>query len=482
MKQKTLKTAIALSALMITGELSAATPTPPSPPITAKVVKDKTGKAAQSISYKIPFKKGWTLFGVPGYKAYKANDILGDKSSVDIIYYYDNRTGGWQLFQPGRSDGTINALVPGVGYWVNSTKPFVAEFKSNIVTSRSVYEKAAILKSKDGENIDDASLLPPMPVETASYEDTWNESGEFEDDFNADAGTTDWTKRDPKNFSESDWDEDYRFDPELLVDWSFEDVSGLIYRFTKAQGKSYKEIKVAIASKKKNGKLQVRASGSSLITSKGHLTIAYKAGKSVKKVTFQLLDIDEKDGGGVILKMKNIATKKPVKWTAKEIYDPETKTWSDATVVLASDASSDDIDVSNTDWDNLDATSADDALAEVDDDSFESTCTTEECSDEIEVDDDIETDEEDEDYESSSSSSSSEDDDDDDDEEDSDDDNDSSSTSSDTSSSTSTSTDATSSSATSTTTDTTSSSSTSTSTDATSSSSTSTATDTNTSV
>jgi len=371
---KGLKVAIVASSLLLSNAFAEETPpAPPEIPATATVAKDATTGASNTISYKVKFKEGWTLFGLPGYKAYKVKDILGDKSNIDIIYYYNNEKVKWELFQPRDAQGNITVMSPGVGYWVNSLKPFVVEFKSNIVSSIKNYEKAAVLKPKEGTtDLSDANLLPPMPIETASYEDMWSDAGEFKTDFAKDAGTIDWDTRKPEDFTAADWEESFRFDAPMLIDHGFTDTDGLKARFRPT--KDFRKMTVDIITT--SGKT---ISGEAIINQKGHLQIDYFGTAEVKSVIYQLLDIEEAGAGKFTFKMKNVtdpANVKAVKWTVAEFYNPKTMTWGDSQTVFGFDEAKDDKDLGEIDWDNIGTQFKDIAFDEIEGADFVPKCRT----------------------------------------------------------------------------------------------------------
>jgi len=364
---KGLKVAIVASSLLL-GNLYAADATttsaelPPAIPAVATVAKDATTGASNTISYKVKFKEGWTLFGIPGYKAYKVQDILGDKNSIDIIYYFDNAINNWQLFQPRDASGKMTVMSPGVGYWVNSLKPFVVEFKSNIVSSIKNYEKAAVLKPKEGTtDLTDANLLPPMPVETAAYEDMWSDTGTFKDDFSKNAGTVDWDTRKPADFTAADWDVSFRFDPHMLIDQGFTDSTGLKYRFRPST--DFRKMTVEIVTT-----TGTTIKGEAIINDKGYLQIDYQGASAITSVLFQLLDIEEAGAGKLAFKIKNVtdaANVTAVKWDVKEFYDIRNKTWTSSEAIFSADKSKDDADLGAIDWDNIDTKFQDKAFQEV---------------------------------------------------------------------------------------------------------------------
>ena len=360
-----LLTSVAVASLLLSTSTFAAEesiPNPFSDVVGAEIATDSTTNAAESISYTIKFKKGWTMFGLPGYKAYKVQDILGDKSTIEKLYYYDNSKNDWATFTPETATGEFSMLVPGVGYWVKSSSPFAAEFKTNLPASISNYEKAAILKPVDAtKDLDASNLQAPMPVETASYEDTWGEGGKIEDNFNKGFGSIDWTSRKPENFSKDDWNVAFRFDPHMLIDKSYTDSDGTKIRF-RPNATNFKVMDIEIISG------TTSLGGQAIISDTGAITLNYlgATGETVK-VSYKLVDITEESGGKITLKIKNESTKNASTWSVSEIYNIRTASWGNATDFFNKDFSKEDADLKNQviDWNNIDSAQKDSSFAQI---------------------------------------------------------------------------------------------------------------------
>ena len=328
----------------------------------AEIAVDSATNAAESISYKLKFKKGWTMFGLPGYKAYKVQDILGDKSTIETLYYYDNKKNDWATFTTDTATGGFSMLLPGIGYWVKSRAPFVVEFKTNLPSSISNYEKVAILKPLDATKaLDAANLQAPMPVETASYEDTWGDGGKIEDNFNKGYGSIDWTERKPENFSKDDWNAAFRFDPHMLIDKSYTDSDGTKIRF-RPNPTDFKVMDITIISG------STSLGGQAIISDTGALNLNYlgSTGETVK-VSYKLVDITEESGGKINLKIKNETTKNASTWAVSEIFNIRTGSWGNSTDFFNKDFSKEDIDLKNQtiDWNNIDAANKDSSFAQI---------------------------------------------------------------------------------------------------------------------
>jgi len=364
MSLKLLSSAVAATLLFSTSSYAAedSIPNPFEDVVGAEIAVDSTTNAAESISYKLKFKKGWTMFGLPGYKAYKVQDILGDKSTIEILYYYDNKKNDWATFTTETETGGFSMLLPGIGYWVKSSSPFVVEFKTNLPASISNYEKAAILKPLDATKaLDAANLQAPMPVETASYEDTWADGGKIEDNFNKGFGTIDWTTRKPENFSKDDWNAAFRFDPHMLIDKSYLDADGTKIRF-RPNKTDFKVMDIEIISG------TTSLGGQAIISDTGALTLNYlgSTGETVK-VSYKLVDITDESGGKITLKIKNESTKNASTWSVSELYNIRTGSWGNSTDFFNKDFAKEDVDLKDKviDWNNISSAEKDDSFSQV---------------------------------------------------------------------------------------------------------------------
>ncbi len=353
------KTAISiiLSSLIV-GALHAETISLPGATIEVNTDKDTTTQKTEVINFKLTFKKGWTLFGIPGYKAYKAQDLFGDTDYVEKIFYYDNTSSAWQTFDPENSDDNASMLAPGVGYWVYSTQAFVVEFKTNAPSKADVYEKAAVRLTKTANSgTEDSNLFPPVPINTAGYDDTWNDNGGVSDDFIALPGVANWntkTTSDLEQYSESAWNSKVQFDMDMLVDSGFKGSSGTLYRFRPT---GYNALSVTMETSSGSSV----AGRASIDDTTGNLKIEVSGKDPIK---YELLDIDEGDTS-ISLKLKNTTTDKPNLWQLVEIYNEDTEKWVDALAFFEKDYSEDDEELSGVDWENL-GDDEDDALDFID--------------------------------------------------------------------------------------------------------------------
>jgi len=140
---------------------------------------------SQSIKYTIDMTTGWNMFAVPGYKAYKVNDLLGDNDSVDKVYQYDKENSAWLSFSAEESSGEVKELIPGIGYWINARENMQLIFESN-VSSIGEYEMASIVMNPNQQN------QKMMNIPTAGYNQMWTSNGTLETNFSQGYGSTNW--------------------------------------------------------------------------------------------------------------------------------------------------------------------------------------------------------------------------------------------------------------------------------------------------
>lgn len=341
---KKIATSFALASLIVTS-MSAESVALPGVATEVELTKDETTNKSEVINYKIKFKKGWTLFGIPGYKAYKAQDVLGDKDYIEKIYYYDNKNNAWETFDPETKEGKASMLTPGVGYWVYSSKPFKVEFKTNIPSNADVYEKVAVRLGKKEGDLSDDDYFPPMPIDTADYDETWDDDGGFKENFEVALPGVDWdnySDDDFEQFSESSWEQKIHFDMGLLVDSGFLGSGGNKFRF---RPDGYSALEVAIETSggdSINGKATIDPKS-------GYLKIEVPGEDPIK---YSLIDIEDTDTG-IVIKLKNPDNDKPNRWELVEIYNVDTQKWVDALSFFAKDYAGEDEDLKDFDWDNL---------------------------------------------------------------------------------------------------------------------------------
>jgi len=148
------------------------------------VTTDSNG--TQTINYRVDMKPGWSMFSIPGYKAYKVQDILGDNTSVDAVYSYDSTTQQWMSFSTTDPSGAVTELVPGIGYWIMAKENIQLNFKSNIVQNGS-YEIASITMNPN------LSTQKDINITTESYTNMWTEDGAINTQFHQGYGSVDWS-------------------------------------------------------------------------------------------------------------------------------------------------------------------------------------------------------------------------------------------------------------------------------------------------
>jgi len=141
---------------------------------------------SQSIKYTIDMKPGWSMFSIPGYKAYKVQDILGDNTSVDAIYSYDSATSQWMSFNTTDASGVVTELVPGIGYWVMAKENIQLHFESNIMQNGG-FETASMTMNPN------LSTQKDLNITTDNYANMWTESGTINTQFHQGYGSVDWS-------------------------------------------------------------------------------------------------------------------------------------------------------------------------------------------------------------------------------------------------------------------------------------------------
>jgi len=140
----------------------------------------------QTIKYTVDMEPGWSMFSIPGYKAYKVQDILGDNTSVDSVYSYNSETQQWMSFSTTDSSGVVTELVPGIGYWVMAKENIQLHFESNIMQNGG-YETASITINPN------LSTQKDINVTTDNYANMWTESGTINTQFHQGYGSVDWS-------------------------------------------------------------------------------------------------------------------------------------------------------------------------------------------------------------------------------------------------------------------------------------------------
>ena len=280
---------------------------------------DITGKVRE-LEYTLELKVGWNLIGLPGYKPYIMADFFGNKEYVNKIYVYNADTQLWQLFSNIDGDEiSVKSLIPGMGYWVSIKKPFAISFKTNLPAQAAVYEKAAVRIPGVDSNVTNGN---PITVSSIDYKDAFGDDGKVTDDFVARKGILDWDNIKPSEYKEANWDNGFSFDINLVANTEWKDQNGILYRM--------------VTDDEMTGNLTIIADGKTiegqfLIDPKtGTLNLQYieNGNTEVSTISLDLLETMDNENE-VELRLKNINTNQPHKWTLVRYYKDEEGTWID---------------------------------------------------------------------------------------------------------------------------------------------------------